>query len=330
MIIKAQGSRLKAGYFPYLHASKQLPNADKRLKNLIENNSGASQDEEDIDMVEIRGNFSDDNEHVNDVENRISDLSILSDEFSWFSVNEPQKMRYIKLYEQLLATHNEYQDEQIKQLNAFLQPIAIYNPKIHRRHRDILQLMDLKHIAQYYEVATDKDKARLKGLQMNGANSWRYAPYNHAYGVNFTNQQVFYLTSLVFETPITNAQNILCARCNQTMDNFGHHAINCASGGLMQARHNAVCKDLNMYLHKAGYKTKLEALHESNQSESRKARPGDILVYDFFYDSHVNPNIIAEDRNLYLDYTVANIFAESVLKKTAEERGYLTKKTGKG
>ena len=177
--------------------------------------------------------------------------------------------------------------------------------------------MDEKYLQEFYSNATPYNKARVKGLQMNGASNWRDAPFNYYYGVKFDNQQMFMLTLLMLGAFITNNEHLTCNCCGDSMDNYGYHALTCPNKGLMQRRHNAIVQVLNKFLNKAGFKTECEQT-TVKQREINKVhqRPGDIKIYNFYNEKS------GDKKHLYIDITVEIIFAETYVHWTAEARGF--------
>ena len=64
---------------------------------------------------------------------------------------------------------NDYVNQLQKQFQEEIEPDLIYDSKVHKKHGDLLKLIDLKCMQQHKQEATDKDLARINGIQINGA-----------------------------------------------------------------------------------------------------------------------------------------------------------------
>ena len=169
-----------------------------------------------------------------------------------------------------------------------------------------------------------KNGARLKSLSSNGALSWLHVPYNSFFGKQFTNQQIILLKSLILGSKITNISDLKCTQCKTNLDEFGHHALFCTHGGLMTTRHDAICDKIFEYCNMAKLDVKQEQRYDTDKDGNRfriPGRPGDIKIVNYFSETVLPAGV--KNRDVYVDVTVANIFADSYLAKAANMRGQL-------
>ena len=91
-------------------------------------------------------------------------------------------------------------------------------------------------------------------------------------------------------------------------------------------RHDLIRNILNKKLNEAGYETKFEQKYEmTDEGEFKPVHgvPGDILVYNWDLEGNEN------ERNLYIDITVGNIFDSTYINNTSKKRAWLMDKKEK-
>ena len=111
-----------------------------------------------------------------------------------------------------------------------------------------------------------------------------------------------------------------CKMCGRKMDIYGYHALSCPKGGGTHRRHEIIKNVLNKKFNEAGYETKLEQRYEMGANGHYKkveGVPGDILVFNWNLEGDEN------ERNMYFDVTVGNIFEASYINYTSKTRAWL-------
>ena len=170
------------------------------------------------------------------------------------------------------------------------------------------------------------DCARMKGLSNNGSRAWAKAPYNQIIGIEFENCELNILNSIVLGCEIVRHEQD-CKMCGQKMDKYGYHALSCPNGGGGTHRRHEIIKNvLNKKFIEAGFETKLEQRYQMNENgQYRKVDgvPGDILV------KNVNLEGSENERHMYYDVTVSNIFEASYINNTSKTRAWLLGKKEK-
>ena len=187
-------------------------------------------------------------------------------------------------------------------------------------------MVDSSLLHRFYQKYTERDSARLKSLSCNGSLSWLHVPYNVHYGCEINNHQFIILKNLVLGSKITNKTNNKCSLCKAEMCQFGDHALSCPMNGMMTIRHDSICDKLYDYLYQAGFEVEKEQRYDIDKDGNKtriQGRPGDVKIKNFF----TNANLPSEykSRDLFVDITCVNIFAQSYLKTAAKYRGKLAK-----
>ena len=186
------------------------------------------------------------------------------------------------------------------------------------KHKDLLELIDLRLLELFHENANKHDKARIKCLSNNGATSWLDVVPDKLHGVKYDNQEMWVLLSLFFGCNIINNDR-LCHKCGNNMDKKGYHSLQCPKGRHQINRHNKIRDEINRLLKQAEYNTKIEQKYKYDQNTQQMVNdnkiPGDTLAYR--YD---------QGNDYYFDTVVANIFAATYVNKTSKERRWLAQK----
>ena len=127
--------------------------------------------------------------------------------------------------------------------------------------------------------------------------------------------------SLVTGAPITNKDGLQCNECKEQMDCHGYHAVSCTAKGLMTKRHDAICDKFYDFCVKA----KLDVLKEQRYKDDGnggkvriEGRPGDIKINNYFTTTSKPKG--AESRDLYIDFTVCNIFKSTYIDTESKKR----------
>ena len=76
------------------------------------------------------------------------------------------------------------------------------------KHKELLELIDLRLLELFYHCADKHDKARIQCLSNNGATSWLDVVPTDQYGVKFDNQEMWVLLSLFFGCDIINCDKL--------------------------------------------------------------------------------------------------------------------------
>ena len=118
----------------------------------------------------------------------------------------------------------------IEKFDDFIVNVGKYVPPMHKKHKNLIELMDKQYLYEMYSKGNKFDSARMKGLSNNGAKAWAQAPYNVFMGMEYENSELMVLNSLILGCPIVRNQQP-CRMCGKTMDLFGYHALSCPSGG---------------------------------------------------------------------------------------------------
>ena len=213
----------------------------------------------------------------------------------------------------------ENEKKHIKKFDEFIQDIGKYVPSMHKNHRSLIDLMDKKYLSELYMKGSKYDRARMKGLSNNGSRAWAQAPYNQILGIEYENSELSILNSLLLGCEIVrNEQD--CKMCGQRMDKFGYHALSCPKGGGTHRRHEIIKNVLNKKFNEAGFQTKLEqryVIGENGHYKRVDGVPGDILVFNWNMEGDEN------ERNMYFDLSVGNIFDSSYINSTSKTRAWL-------
>ena len=228
-------------------------------------------------------------------------------------------------FEKTTIKYIDYEHQMIQEFNEVVGPDLVYVPSKDHTHKQLLELIDKKLLSEFYKVAETHDIARIKCLSVNGATSWMdvvpnnhfgmdVVPNNH-FGIEYNNQEYLVLMSLYLGCDIINNDQ-LCKKCGAPMDKKGYHALHCKCGKHVIQRHNMIRNEVNKYMKKADYSTKLEQKYkynDSNQmSEEVKGIPGDLVVTNWMQNS--------EHEDYYMDVVVGNIFADSYVKSVCQKR----------
>ena len=225
-----------------------------------------------------------------------------------------------KLYRESIKryknNYHQYIEDQIFDFNNFIGPDLhyVYNKQV--KHRDLLELIDLKLLDLFYQNGDIYDKARIKSLSVNGATSWLDVVPNNIYGVKYDNQEMWVLLSLFFGCDISNKDK-LCFKCKQPTDRKGYHALHCPKGPHVIQRHNKIRDKINKYMKQSGLNTKIEQKYKYDENKQEMIDnngkvPGDILAYNF-----------DDGNNYYFDVVVGNVFAKSYINNTSKTRLFL-------
>ena len=204
-----------------------------------------------------------------------------------------------------------------------------YDCTKHTTHRNLIELVDQYLLTEYYSDFTKWDSARLKSLSTNGALSWLKVPYNNIFGRQFTNQEMIILKSLVLGAKIVTT-NSKCNLCGKDLDLYGHHALSCTHKGLMTGRHDAICDKIFYYCKKAKMEVEQEKRYEDDGNGGKQriqGRPGDLKIINFFTTSKLPDG--CTHRNLYVDATVVNIYADTYIGKASVKRGVMAQEKEK-
>ena len=158
------------------------------------------------------------------VDLRFYDENLCSIKWSRYS----EKMNV--LFEREKDRIEELSKKHIKKFDEFIVNVGKYVPSMHKKHKNLIELIDKQYLYQIYSKGNEFDCARMKGLSNNGAKAWARAPYNIFFGMEYENSELMVLNSLILGCPIVrNTQP--CRMCGKTMDLFGYHALSCPSGG---------------------------------------------------------------------------------------------------
>ncbi len=224
------------------------------------------------------------------------------------------------------ATLQDELNKGIETLNAWLGPEHAYDLSMSAMgtiHRDIVALIDNKLRDDAMNAGTDRDRARLLSLQVAGASTWLTVPPNPFFGVEFNNLEHHHAMCIRFGSPIT-ARAVKCARCGETCDRYGYHALHCQKGNFVVWRHDTLRDALNAEFRRAGYITKIEQRWKDPDHDPTSPRvdprqvPGDIKCEGFCPDG-------ALSKDAYFDIVVGNIFADTYLPYTSKSRLWLAK-----
>ena len=236
-------------------------------------------------------------------------------------------------YNQVFAAsqkkHKHQLEKYVTELNAFLSPDVLVLSDV-TKHRQILKLIDKKYLKLFNEFGTDQDRARIRSLSTAGATSWLTVPANSFYGQKFTDLE-YYVTMTLFIGGKLVQEKQYCKRCGQEMDEYGYHALSCPNGPYMIARHNGIRDVVVKVGRQAGMQVEIEQkynremegldMEDTDGDDPIHGIPGDIKIQNWF-DRRDN-------KDLFGDIVVGNIFAPSYVTNTRKERLWLAKKKEK-
>ena len=114
------------------------------------------------------------------------------------------------------------------------------------------------------------------------------------------------------------------------MDKYGHHALSCPGKGLMTKRHDAICDKFYDYCVMAKLDVEKEQRYKDDGNNGKiriQGRPGDIKIKNYFTASTIPRN--SNHRDLYVDFSIVNIFADTYINKASKYRGYWAKEREK-
>ena len=238
--------------------------------------------------------------------------------------------KYNKAFANARRRQQHIFDKYLSELNNQITPDTLVVTE-KTKHRHILQLIDNKYMRLFNENGTDYDRARIRSLTTAGATAWLFVPANGFYGQKYTNLEHYILLSLFLGAKMVQQRKI-CKRCGQEMDEFGYHCLSCPSGPLMIQRHNGLRNISLRFAKMAGFRVEIEQkynremagldLEDTDLDDPIHGVPGDIKIYDWYDDRD-------QDKDMYGDMVVGNIFAPSYISNTRKERLWLAKKKEK-
>ena len=236
--------------------------------------------------------------------------------------HDTDALPYINALDDGWRLYDCYLQQSIYDFNQFVGPQYQYDPLLQTSRKKLVQLMDKKLKDEFLALAEQSDQkladiARIKCLSNNGALSWLNVPYNMNWSVEFTNQYLCLLLGLILGAPIVQ-NDYLCRGCDVVADKYGHHALSCPgrNGTQLFWRHDTLCDYLAQWMRQAHYEIEMEQRYISVDGRYQRSleRPGDIKVINFALQCD-------QPKDLYLDISVANIFAKSHLAVAQKRLG---------